>query len=248
MDGANRDAVQPKAPPDDGIPVRGPRPGAAAEPTPQSVDRLAALRAAGASELDPIGLRYLEALSRRTQAATGAPRRLLELRLEAAMAQAADRLQRSREADAGRGLRRAVAEAGLAPLRALNQRLRELGQPVTAVAPEGEAGPVGELGPLPGAARELKGLRGFRRTWSRISAENLVRRAVDRQPENAGPLNSHMLVLRSLELMQELSPDYLQRFLSRLDALLWLEQADAQRAAAAEPKAPRRGRRKKDAT
>jgi hypothetical protein len=205
-------------------------------------EALAALRAGGAPELDPIGLRYLEALTRRTLAATGAPRRLLEVRLEAALANAADRLQRAREAGAGRDRQRDVADAGLAPLRALNLQLREFARDDAAAAPEGDAAP------LSGARPELKGLRRFRRTWSRISAENQVRRAVDRRPDNAGPLNSHMLVLRSLELMQELSPDYLQRFLSRLDALLWLEQAEAQRAGAQAGPAARRSRRRKDAT
>lgn len=203
---------------------------------------LAALRANGASELDPIGLHYLEALTRRTRAAIGAPRRLLELRLEAALAQATERLRRAREATVDRSRQHAAAETGLAPLRELNQLLREIGQADAATAPEGETAP------LPRAHRELKGLRRFRRTWSRISAENQVRRAVERRPENAGPLNSHMLVLRSLELMQELSPDYLRRFLSRLDTLLWLEQADAQRASAEARPAARRSRRKKDAT
>ncbi|MFZ2387771.1 MAG: DUF2894 domain-containing protein, partial [Polaromonas sp.] len=37
---------------------------------------------------------------------------------------------------------------------------------------------------------------------------------------------SHMLVLRSLALMRKLSPDYLQRFLSHVDTLLWLDQAN----------------------
>ena len=46
---------------------------------------------------------------------------------------------------------------------------------------------------------------------------------MSRTPDNAGPLNSHALVLRSLALMRELSPDYLQRFLAQLDTWMWLE-------------------------
>ncbi|HSW05521.1 DUF2894 domain-containing protein, partial [Aquabacterium sp.] len=42
---------------------------------------------------------------------------------------------------------------------------------------------------------------------------------------------SHALVLRSLTLMRELSPDYLSRFMSHIDALLWLEQANGGRLA-----------------
>jgi hypothetical protein len=36
-------------------------------------------------------------------------------------------------------------------------------------------------------------------------------------------------MLRSLSLMQSLSPDYLRRFLSQTDSLLWLEQASTKR-------------------
>ena len=90
----------------------------------------------------------------------------------------------------------------------------------------------------------MKSLRRFRETWSRIAAEDQVARAVVRGPENAGPLNSHMLVLRSLALMGQLSPDYLRRFMSHLDALLWLDQAN-QQYAPTEAKPARRRRQKK---
>jgi hypothetical protein len=72
---------------------------------------------------------------------------------------------------------------------------------------------------------ELRSVQAFRETWSRIATEDEVTEAVQRGPENAGPLNSHMLVLRTLGLMQALSPDYLRRFVAHADALLWLEQA-----------------------
>jgi hypothetical protein len=75
----------------------------------------------------------------------------------------------------------------------------------------------------PGA--ELRSVQGFRESWSRISTEDQVTEAVQRGPENAGPLNSHMLVLRTLGLMQALSPHYLRRFVAHTDALLWLDQA-----------------------
>ena len=78
--------------------------------------------------------------------------------------------------------------------------------------------------PVPSAepAHELKSLRYFRRTWSALSVD----RQLAQGPENAGPLNSHRLVLRSLQLMRDVAPNYLERFMSYADALLWLEQAD----------------------
>ncbi len=65
----------------------------------------------------------------------------------------------------------------------------------------------------------------FHETWAHIAAANRLARAASRAPDNAGPYNSHMLVLRSLALMQEASPEYLRRFLAHLETLLWLERA-----------------------
>jgi hypothetical protein len=77
-----------------------------------------------------------------------------------------------------------------------------------------------------GASEELKVIREFRDTWSQLSVDNQVKQAIAQAPENAGPLNSHMLVLRSLTQMRELSPDYLNRFMIYIDTLMCLEQAD----------------------
>lgn len=103
------------------------------------------------------------------------------------------------------------------PLAELNAHIAQASQAARA---QGAANP----GPWP----ELRSAQRFRETWGRIVAENEVEQASHRAPENAGPLNSHMLVLRTLGLMRELSPDYLRRFLSHADTLLWLEQAFAQ--------------------
>ena len=47
-------------------------------------------------------------------------------------------------------------------------------------------------------------------------------------PQNPGPLNPQMLAIKSLSTMRELSPDYLNRFVSYVDTLLWLERSEAQ--------------------
>lgn len=74
---------------------------------------------------------------------------------------------------------------------------------------------------------DLKSLRYFRDTWSKLSADQSVTKALATGPSNAGPLNSHSLILRSLKLMRDISPDYLNRFMTYADALLWLEQANS---------------------
>lgn len=71
---------------------------------------------------------------------------------------------------------------------------------------------------------ELKTFRLFKKTWTKLHSDRLVTRAVKDRPENAGPLNSQMLVTRSLFTMRHLSPNYLNRFVSYIDTLLWLEQ------------------------
>jgi hypothetical protein len=49
-----------------------------------------------------------------------------------------------------------------------------------------------------------------------------------------------MLALRALTRMQELSPDYVNRFVSHIDTLLWLEQANNQTASSKNGKSPRK--------
>ncbi|MNL13669.1 hypothetical protein D3C87_1345820 [compost metagenome] len=83
----------------------------------------------------------------------------------------------------------------------------------------------------------------FRAVWSRVSADRQVRQSQQQVHKNAGPLNSNQLVHRALSLMRELSPGYLQQFLSYTDALMWMEQIHA--ATAPAPKDAARGAAKK---
>jgi hypothetical protein len=73
-------------------------------------------------------------------------------------------------------------------------------------------------------AGELKALDEVRNTWARLDAEQRLEQALAQVPANAGPLNSYQLVLRTLILMRDVSPEYLQRFMTHVDALLWLER------------------------
>jgi hypothetical protein len=82
-----------------------------------------------------------------------------------------------------------------------------------------------------GARTELKTIRKFRKTWAKLSVDIQVTQALEQAPKNAGPINSHMLVLRSLALMREVSPDYLNRFMSYADTLLALDQSEAEKPA-----------------
>lgn len=217
---------------------------------------LAALRADGAEGFDPIGLHAIEALARRAQTAPEEVQRLLEPRLRSKLAQLRACPPR---VDASA----ALAGSGRTLLGALNARLHEIGTAAPVLPFGSDARPAPDAGAAPppagslaavaagtgdtrgtGTAPELRSLRRFRQAWARISAEERLRRALGRAPLNAGPLNSHMLVLRALATTQQLSPDYLQRILDQFDTLLWLETRQ-QAAAPAGTKPPRRARARK---
>jgi hypothetical protein len=84
----------------------------------------------------------------------------------------------------------------------------------------------------------------FRKSWESGRTLDRLQQAVARTPANAGPLNSHALVLRSLALMGELSTDYLRRFLVQVETLQWLEAAREQYPREA-PGAARGGQKKR---
>jgi hypothetical protein len=168
-------------------------------------------------DADTVQAHYLAALTRRLQGATPAVQRVLQARLAQAQAQASAPVPH--EAATAR-----PAAPDHPPSRPRPKRPPATLPPASALARLNQH--VASATQVPAGTRaELRSAQAFRDAWSRISAEDEVTEAVQRGPENAGPLNSHMLVLRTLGLLRELSPDYLQRFMAHADTLLWLEQA-----------------------
>ena len=125
------------------------------------------------------------------------------------------------DTDAGAG---ADADAGAkqAPRSPLADLLRHIALQSPAEA-DGRLTPAGAA--LSTAPAELRTLRLFRSTWSKLRVDQQLAESLAKVPENAGPLNSNLLVLRSLKLMRDTSPAYLKCFMSYVDALLWLDQA-----------------------
>ncbi len=198
--------------------------------------RLQALRNA-LPQPDPLQLHALESLARRLPGAAEPVRRVLESRLDAALTALESRGHATPPSQAP--AQDAPRSQAPSPLAALAQHLRQArqqaqaGQPDHALAP----GPADD----PASAGELASVRRFRQTWQRIAAEDRVSQAVGRAPANAGPLNSHRLVLHSLELLRSLSPHYLNRFVSQVETLQWLEQTSRQ-LTPVKPKPARRSR------
>ena len=184
---------------------------------------LESLRAEGVQHHDPVRFRYLEVLAGRLPAQPPAVRLVLAGRLHAALAGYAARARAAAPVPPPATPRAKAPSA----LEALNRDLAARARADADV--EADADALMLHGP---SISDLQSVRRFGEVWAEIAAEQQVAQAITRGPENAGPLNAHRLVLRSLALMQSLSPDYLRHFLSQMDSLLWLEQAAAKPARA----------------
>lgn len=189
---------------------------------------LESLQAEGAGRHDPARFAYLQALAQRMQAQPPAVQQVLQGRLDAAVAAYAAQVCTTAPPQAATEPPPEPVRAADSPLALLN---RDLAARARADADQVRTSESASMS-------EMKSVRQFSEVWSKISAEQQVTRAMRKAPEHAGPLNSHKLMLRSLALMRGLSPDYLRRFLSQMDSLLWLEETNAQLARPA-PRAPR---------
>ncbi|NEX64176.1 DUF2894 domain-containing protein [Noviherbaspirillum galbum] len=210
-----------------------------------------ALRQSGAARFDAVRWHHAEALARRAAASEGKVRQLLDAKLtqilhaldacfrqgqdearDALAAAAESHPEASAELHslfaAGEFKRLHEAIAALrkpVPTDTLASLLRDLAhhdhQATPSWAPSSSDLPL-----------ELKAVSQFRDTWAKLSADKQVTQALQQAPKNAGPINSHMLVLRSLALMRDMSPEYLNRFLSYADTLLKLEQGEGEKTVA----------------
>ncbi|QVN11575.1 DUF2894 domain-containing protein [Burkholderia sp. LAS2] len=184
---------------------------------------LDAWREQGADRLDPVRFHRIDALEKRAAVLDGDARALLDARLATLIEGFAEIVARAGEAEAT-----CETSAGAPARGALAALVAGLGRDAQA--------------DRRGLDPELVDY--FRAMWSKVRTEQQYRQSLDQVPRNAGPLNSNSLVHRSLAAMRELSPEYLQQFLSYVDALAWLEdlagggaqpEKEAPRAKAAKP-------------
>lgn len=190
------------------------------------------LGARGAATVDPVGFGVIEALARRAAAQQGEARRLLmrrveELRIEHVAAKpAATQADKAPDEPAARrcalaGLSDLVDRLGRPPATSVLLSSPRLGAARQTEAPI--TAPLSRTAPPP----PLKTVVLFKGTWSRLRAEHRLRQALAQVPAMAGPLNSSHLVNRALQAMRDVSPQYLDAFMSHIDTLQWLEEASA---------------------
>ena len=190
-----------------------------------------AWRVRGYSRHDPVRFRFIEALARRTLTLRGAARRILDDRLAQLLTTYGEDVERTRVAkDATDATDTICAEtdAAYAPMlpgsTGVSDRsaLAELASHLASRATQRDGDSEGAID-----RSMTHTLRYFRSTWSKLSADRRLSPFHATVPDNPGPLNSHHLVHQALKSMRDLSPGYLSHFMSHVDALLWLDDAES---------------------
>ncbi|GGY22354.1 hypothetical protein GCM10008098_14370 [Rhodanobacter panaciterrae] len=197
-------------------------------------------REQGADRLNPLRFHFIEVLERRAASHDGEARRLLDNRLFKLIEAYADDLEiATSNVDATDSVSTSCAPAH----GALAELIDHIAKTRTA---HGDDHVASDAALKSAALPTLDALDEFRKIWSEVRTDSQVRQSLEQVPANAGPLNSGSLVHRSLTLMRELSPGYLQQFLAYVDTLSWMEQMssggastamDAPRAASARKRA-----------
>ncbi|PUE35943.1 DUF2894 domain-containing protein [Limnohabitans sp. Jir72] len=199
---------------------------------------LESLRVAGAARFDAVGWHYIEALAKRSGGHSGPAQALLNEKLNKALVQFKRRLDAAPQPSST--ARQAPSPSpSPSPFAAL---LSDMARHAPAV--QGSlAAPAGPVLKTNAWRAESPKVQQFKKQLSQISVQKQVRQAIAQAPQNAGPINSHMLVLRSLGLMRDASADYLSRFMAHVDTLMCLEEtgkASAPAKKAASPAKPKK--------
>jgi hypothetical protein len=228
------------------------------------LEQLAMLREAGADRFDPVRFRYIEALANR---AHGAREPLGERLTEKSSLSLRDYIVASTRAGGDerdnsplgpvhptiaalislrRDLDRNQVGANSCASdfeRQLQEQEGELLQGGLFTPAEGDADSVSTQQEL--TASPLKASQTMRVHQQRRAAEKRIELAIAEGPESPGPLNPQMLAIKALTIMRDISPQYLNRYVSYLDTLFWVEQLDTAANNKADKKNSRVGARAK---
>jgi len=202
--------------------------------------------------------RLVEVMARRASALEGSARERLEARLSTLrLATESGSVEEQGAVSLKGGASPVPPQPKPSPLAELLQHIQRQkerasdaprGQQVAPVA--GQASGQKEVAGPASATRppaEPQELQFFRRTWARLSVDRQLAQSRQALPRNAGPLNSHHIVHRTLSLMQQISPAYLEHFVAYVDNLLWLDQFNEQQFAQDPPAKARPPQAKKAA-
>lgn len=206
--------------------------------TAQDADVLQAIeawRARGADRVAPVRFKLIEAMARRAQACEGTARKVIEDKLSVLLAEQVEAFEQQAAPTATAA---GVTSRPLAHLVSLLDALHPTA-PAEPAPSSAAARPAAAVAKPAVKPTELKAVKQFRNTWRRLHTDQRLNQALAEAPQNAGPLNSHRLIHRTLTLMREVSPEYLERFVAYVDALGWLDDVAGAGAAPKTAKAPK---------
>lgn len=193
----------------------------------------ASLQLAGAAQFDAVTWHYLDLLAQRVEQQQG----LIHDMLCDKLAEGLTALQRRIAQTSSMGHHATGASVGTNATASSSQALNAGPSPLAELLQDmKQRQPATNPSPAEEWQQENPRIQQFRAQLGRINVQKKVSKAMAQAPQNAGPINSHMLVLRSLGIMRDVSPDYLNRFMAHVDTLLCLDQA-GQVQAQAKPKA-----------
>jgi hypothetical protein len=186
---------------------------------------LDAWREQQADRVDPVRFHFIETMASRANDHRGEVRRMLDERLSKLLEAYARDLERTQSEGANFDSTPPSREIVRGALGGLLEHIGNHKAAITmnaAVTADQEDD--GSDSIHPSHSEELPALLEFRKIWSKVRTDGQLRQSLEQVPANAGPLNSGVLVHRSIMLMRELSPEYLRHFLSYVDTLSWMEQ------------------------
>jgi hypothetical protein len=209
------------------------------------VEKIAMLRKTGADRFDPIRFRYIEALASRAHRAREPIGERLTKKSALSLREYLNDNSEPRARDQGDS----VVSFASATVTALHALRRDLDRSqldagsgtsdfeLQLQAQEGELLQGGLFTSVDddvdansshedSAARPLKASQTMRVHQQRRAAEKRIELAIAEGPESPGPLNPQMLAIKALTIMRDISPEYINRYVSYLDTLFWVEQLD----------------------
>lgn len=74
-----------------------------------------------------------------------------------------------------------------------------------------------------GDREQLRAMSMLQHAEWRRDVQTSISLAMETSPEEPGPLNSHMLVMKAFNTLDVNAPEYLQHWVSYLNDLIWLE-------------------------
>lgn len=145
--------------------------------------------------------------------------------------------------------RRAAAQSGALREQLVARLVQRAAAPASppAAAPRAAAPrPLATLvAELQAGGTELRHVQAHEGTWRRLRLTQRLAEVSAPVPEHLGPLNSQVLVARALQELKTLSPGYLQRLLTHLDALAALAPLQAAEAGTEKPARKASGSRRR---